>query len=208
MGAQPIRSTLVAVVLAAVTSIGLPPAPVTAQDHPQEVLDLIAAHKELAMKIRPLRDRVIALAPVYEKTEGASLRAQSSDETRRSNPAADRRVSETLRNRDRAVLGSDEYDRIEGRLADLEEKAEEELGRISIPGFGLRSLQRNRQSGETRFGDGAQGARPPSDATDQPELRVGGNTDNEAIADARRALAALERELTALIRGVDALEAQ
>lgn len=105
---------------------------VMAEEHPQEVLDLIAAHESLAMKIRPLQDRVI----VRFKPDGVPVRAKAETATDEGNGSAEGRVSERLRHKDRAASSNDDYDRIRARIESLEKKSKTERERVNRPHFG------------------------------------------------------------------------
>ena len=96
--------------------------PAAAQDHPQEVLDLIAAHEALAMKIRPLQDRVIV--------------ARSKPKESKDSRSTERRVPKRLRHKDRAATSGDDYGRIKVKMAALDKKAKAERKRISRANFG------------------------------------------------------------------------
>jgi len=129
---------------AAVTLAGLFPSSATAQNQPQEVQGLIAAHNALLMKVRPLQKRVVAAAPATGSNEGfqpdgVPIRAKGSTSSGDSNSGADRRIPATLRHRDRTVSDSDEYGRIKVRLAALEDNIRAERQRVSQPGFGTRA---------------------------------------------------------------------
>lgn len=95
------------------------PGPVAAQDHPQEVLDLIAQHEALAMKIRPLHDRVI-------------VRRSTKD-----SKSSESRVPERLRHKNRAAASSDEYGRVKVKMITLDKKARAERERVNRPNFGV-----------------------------------------------------------------------
>jgi hypothetical protein len=171
----------------------------SAQDHPQEVLDLIGSYEALAMKVRPLQDRVLTASPATDtstgfRPEGVPLRAQAATATTGDNSAAESRVSERLRHRDRAIGADDDYKRITSELSVLERNARSELQRIRTPGFGT-----VRESGSVRFGDGIRGARPPS-GVQAPQV------DQRAIGAARRTLAELERKYAALEREVNEMQ--
>ena len=103
---------LAAVGLTAVAGTGFVPGYAFADDRPQEVLDLIADHQALAMKIRPLRYRVVAAA---SKDRDDRFGAQS--------PQV------------RTV--SDDDDRITARLTALEKSARTERERINRPDYGV-----------------------------------------------------------------------
>jgi len=118
--------------LVAIALSTLHPARVLADSHPQEVLDLVAAHNALAMKIRPLQDRVT----LRFKPEGVPVRAKAETATDEGNGSTESRVSERLRHKDRAVSGDDDYTRIKARLEALEKNAKSERERVNRPGFG------------------------------------------------------------------------
>ncbi len=212
METQPIKLTVIAVGLAAVTLMGLLPSRATAQDRPQEVLNLVSAHQALAMKIRPLQDRVLA-AQAQEKNsthfnpDGVPVRAKTNATTGESNAAAERRIAETLRHKNRAATAGDDYGRIKTRLSTLERNARAERERVNRPRFGAGSATRDSESGNVRFGDGRLGARPTSGSQQQNKTGAGaaGNIDNQEIATARKSLAALQREFAALEREANAL---
>jgi len=171
MGIRETRLSAMAFGLALVTLAGLLPAGVAADGRSQEVLDLIADHEALAMKIRPLQDRVLVAAPKKDaqqfKPDGVPVRAKVSATTDDSD--SDNRVPERLRHKGRAASDSDEHGRIKVRFATLDENAKAERERVNRPQFG-----------------------------------VGLNRGKSEIADARKALAAMERELANLEREVSA----
>jgi len=175
VGIQEIRLTAIAFGLTAVTLVGFFPTNVAADARPQEVLDLIAAHEELVMKIRPLQDRVLVTAQKKDdqqfKPDGVPVRAKVSTKTDTSD--SDGRVPERLRHKDRAASDSDEHGRINVRFAALDENAKAERERVNRPQFG---------AGLTRG--------------------------KSEIADARKALAALERELAILKREANTSQRQ
>ncbi len=110
-----------------------------AQDRPQEVRDLIAAHDALAMKIRPLHDRVIVARPKKEKStgfkpEGAPLRAKVGTASSENTGG---RASERLRHKDRAATSGDEYGHLKVQFLALEKKAKAERERVNNPKFGV-----------------------------------------------------------------------
>ena len=117
--------------LVAVTVTGLLPNHAIAADRPQEVLDLIAGHQALAMKIRPLQDRVLT----GFKPEGAPIRAKvnTTDESGGEAPTS---APERLRHKDRAASSSDEHGRIKVRFSALEKNAKTERERVNRPQFG------------------------------------------------------------------------
>jgi len=128
------KLAVVATGLAAIVVIGLFPARATAQNRPQEVRDLIADHQALAMKIRPLQDRVLtATAPQDNsagfKPDGVPVRAKG-------DATSEGRVPERLRHKDRAASDSDDYGRIKVRLSALEKEAKVERERVMRPEFG------------------------------------------------------------------------
>jgi hypothetical protein len=213
MDAQLFKSTLVAGALAAAIAAGLLPTRVVAQDHPQEVLDLIAEHQALAMKIRPLQDRIVVARAAAEnserfKPEGVPLRASSDAATGDGSTAAESRISGTLRHKDRAATSGDDLGRISARLSALERQAMAERERINRPRFGLATAQSSREGGDVRFGDGRRGTRPApgSKSQEKPVAGVSEAIDAQQIGDARKALVALQREVAALEREVNALE--
>jgi hypothetical protein len=182
MGALSIKQTASVVGLAAIVLIVLLPNRATAESRPQEVLDLISAHEALAMKIRPLQDRVLAAPPATEssaefKTEGVPLRAKTSTTNGESNTENESRVPETLRHKDRAATSGDDYGRIKVKFSTLEKNASKERERINRPDFGVSLANHDGES----------------------------NVDAKAIADARKTLAALQQELSTLEREVSAL---
>lgn len=135
---------LTAIGLTAVAVTGFVPGHPFADDRPQEVLDLIADHQALAMKIRPLRYRVVAAA--------------SKDRDERFGPESPQV---------RAV--SDDDDGITTRLAALEKSARTERERVNRPDYG-----------------------------------VGISEGDKELIDARKKLAALQREVAVIEREVDA----
>jgi len=204
----------VAAVLMVIALTLLLPVRADADSHPQEVLELIAAHHALAMKIRPLQDRIVLQASAQDTgagfhPEGAPVRAKSNTATTQGAAGAENRVPGTIRHRDRAVAG-DDYGRFKVRLSTLEQRAGAELERISRPGFGYRSASGATadESGAVRFGDGRHGTRPAQAAP--PAAQAGPvaaqQVDVEAIAGARKALAELQREFAALEQEVSAAQ--
>jgi hypothetical protein len=184
-----------------------------AQSHPQEVLDLVAAHDVLEMKIRVLQDRVAA--PSSAKGDSASfnpdgvpIRAKGSATADGSSSGAEARLPERLRHRDRPTSGTDDYARIRARLQLLEKKAAAERERISQPGFGAGSYRLEPEAGEIRFGDGRRGSRLPAGtkSQDRPQVDTGATVGGNEIGDARSALADLERGLAAVERELNDLE--
>lgn len=147
------------------------PNPTAAQGHPQEVLDLIAGHEALAMKIRPLHDRVIVARSKSKKSgtafkpDGTPLRAKAATGTA---SESGRRVPEILRHKDRAATSGDDYKRINAQISRLKKRAKAERERVNRPNFGagLRGVAAARKT----------------------------------LASLQREYAALERELTALER--------
>lgn len=115
--------------------------PTAAQGRPQEVLDLVAAHQALAMKIRPLHDRVlVARSKPKEsgtafKPDGTPLRAKAGTGTGTASESG-RRVSERLRHKGRAATSGDDYGRIKVKMAALDKKAKAERERVNRPKFG------------------------------------------------------------------------
>jgi hypothetical protein len=126
------RTAIVVSGVMAIALSALLPARVIADSHPQEVLDLIAAHESLAMKIRPLQDRVV----VRFKPEGVPVRAKAEAAADEGNGNAESRASERLRHKDRAVSSDDDYTRIKARLDALEKNAKTERERVNRPAFG------------------------------------------------------------------------
>jgi hypothetical protein len=197
--------------LAALSLVTLCSSRAPAQSHPQEVLDLIGSYEALAMKIRPVQDRMAV--PSSEtggsesfRPEGVPLRAQVATATSDGDSASESRVSEQLRHRDRAVNSDDGYRRVRARLSALEEKVRSELERIGAPGLGM---PREDEDSGVRFGDGRSGARPPrSRSPDRPAASDAVAIDDETIIVARRALSELEREYAALERQVSAIESR
>ncbi len=162
---------LTAIGLMAVAVTGIVPGHSFADDRPQEVLDLIADHQALVMKIRPLRYRVVAAASKDRDDrfgpESPPVRAEVKVATEESNTGAENRVPERLRHKDRSA--SDDDDRITDRLAALEKHARTERERVSRPDYG-----------------------------------VGISEGDKELIDARKKLAALQREVAVLEREVDA----
>lgn len=118
----------------------LTPGPAAAQSRPQQVLDLIAAHEALAMKIRPLHDRVLVQRSTDDKKsasafkpDGTPLRAKAATGTA-SEPG--KRVSERLRHKDRTGSDTDDYGRIKVKMSSLEKRAKAERERVMRPKFG------------------------------------------------------------------------
>lgn len=95
------------------------PGGAAAQGHPQEVLDLVAAHEALAMKIRPLQDRIIIARVPPKESQSAGTR-----------------VSERLRHKGRAATATDEYGRLKVKFSTLNKKARAERERVNRPDFG------------------------------------------------------------------------
>lgn len=194
--------------LAALSLIGLCCSRAPAQSHPQEVLDLIDSYEALAMKVRPLQDRVLVASSETGSSagfqpEGVPLRAQVATATTGGDSAAESRVTERLRHRDRAASSDEDRRRVIARLSALEQKARSELERIRVPGFGT---PREGENGGVRFGDARRGARPPgAQAPDRPASGTA-IVDEQAIIVARRALSELEREYAALERQVSAMD--
>jgi len=139
MSTQLTKLAVIALGLSAVTLLGLLPVRATADSRSQEVLDLVAAHEALAMKIRPLQDRVL----VKFKPDGTPVRAKVSATPDASNNGAATRAPERLRHKDRAVSDSDEYGRIKVRFSAFEKKAKAERERVNRPRFGA-DLTRSR----------------------------------------------------------------
>lgn len=112
-----------------------------AQNRPQGVRDLIAGHAALAMKIRPLHDRVLIARPkVGEsagfKPDGVPLRAKVGTTSGKSG-GTEARVPERLRHKDRAATSADEYGRLKVQFLTLEKKAKAERERVNRPDFGV-----------------------------------------------------------------------
>jgi len=145
--------------------------------HPQEVLDLVAAYEGLAMKVRPLQDRVIVRQSDGKTTgfkpDGTPVRAKA-----------------------------DPQQRIGTRIAALEQKVRAEIERIHKPGFAVR----DEESASIRFGDGRRGARLSSGDKPQNSPGADPGVDARTIADARKRLAKLQREYAGLEREVKGLE--
>jgi len=208
MGKQTSKLCIARVMLAVTVLAASLPGRVAAQSHPQEVLDLVAAHEALAMKIRPLQDRIVVSAAPQAGTagfnpEGAPIRAKGSTTTDDAATGAENRSAETLRHRDRAA--APEPGGLGARLSAFAEKARVESERISQPGFGLRSAAREAGSGAVRFGDGRPGARLPATASSQDSTDAASKLDSAAIAQARTRLTALEREFAALEKEADTM---
>jgi len=206
---QPVKMFAVLAAFA-LTSLNSPGA--AADEHPQEVLDLIAAHDALAMKIRPLQDRLASIAPTSDATvfkpEGAPVRAKANTGSEENKAAAEKRMPTTLTHRDRAASTGDDYGRIKVRLSALAAKAKAERERVMRPDFGV-GLRRGEEASSTiRFGDGQHGARPSAGTSAQPQYRAGSSpsADAKQIRAARDTLAELRRELGALERDVSVLE--
>ena len=189
--------TLTALALGVLLFSGLSGQPAAAQEQPQEIRDLIRSYEALAMKIRPLQDRVAARSPGTESNprfepEGVPLRAQV--RTSSSDGAADggTRAPERLRHRDRAVNAEDEYARVSAGVSELNRSVEAALARIRAPGFGTRNENAPARIG---FGDGQRGARlPRTQSPDRPSSASPAELDGEALSAARRELARLEDE--------------
>ncbi len=112
--------------------------PAAAQDHPQEVLDLVAAHQALAMKIRPLSDRVL-VARSKPKESSASFKPDGTPLRTKAGTAsgAGSGTAERLRHKDRAATSGDDYGRIKVKMAALDKKAKAERERVNRPKFGV-----------------------------------------------------------------------
>jgi len=123
--------------LMAVTISGLLPTLAQADSRPQEVLDLIAGHQALVVKIRPLHDRVQA---PQQKKDSAGIKPDR----------AEKRAPETLRHKDRAVSSSDEYGRIKVQLSAFEKKARAERERVNNPRFGVGLAKRDSKIADAR----------------------------------------------------------
>ena len=207
------KASIVVAGFAAITLTSLHSDRAAADDHPQEVLELIAAHHALEMKIRPLRDRLVALDQSNASTtgfqsEGVPLRAKVNAASEESAADADKRMPETLTHRDRATSAGDDFGRVKVRLSALEQKASAERERINRPDFGVDLRHGDDENGNIRFGDGQHGARTASGGASQAKAATvsTSNVDPTQIAAARRRLAGLQRELAALDREVRALE--
>lgn len=102
-----------------VIAFQLPTAALAQDSHPQEVLDLVATHQALAMKIRPLQDRIIVRRVPPKDSQ-----------------SSDTRVSERLRHKNRAATSTDEFGRIKVQFLKLEKEARTERERVMRPDFG------------------------------------------------------------------------
>lgn len=113
------RLNIISIAIISAVLFGIHAASHAHDSHPQEVLDLISAYEELAMKIRPLQDRVVVKRVEEDKTgfkpEGAPIRAKAS------------------------TADADEHGRIKVRFATLKKQVETELERIHKPGFAVRN---------------------------------------------------------------------
>jgi len=127
MNAPTMKLFVVATGLAAIVVMGLFPARGVAQNRPSEVRDLIADHNALAMKIRPLQDRVLTAT---QPQEG--------------------RVPERLRHKDRAASDGDKYGRIMVRLSALEKNARRERERVMQPEFGVGLSRKKSETADAR----------------------------------------------------------
>ena len=177
-----------------------------AQDHPQEVLDLISAHEALAMKIRVLQDRVSV--PKSNETgfrpESAPVRAKVATEAETGTADAEKRIPETLRHRDRSAADPEGHGRINVRLTALAQDATAERERINRPEFGAGTRRVERESGDIRFGDGRRGTRPTENSNRPSRMEANvAAVDARALAEARQELARLEQELHSLERQVE-----
>jgi hypothetical protein len=177
-----------------------------AQDHPQEVLDLISAHEALAMKIRILQDRVSV--PKSSETgfrpDSAPARAKVATAAETDAAGAEKRVPETLRHRDRAAADPDDDGRIKVRLSALAQDATAERERINRPAFGAGTRRVERENGDIRFGDGQRGTRPTESSNRPGRMAANPATvDARALAEARQKLARLEQELRSLERQLE-----
>jgi len=211
---KPVRKSAAIAGLAAFALTSLHALNAVADDHPQEVLDLIVAHDALAMKIRPLQDRLAATAPSDGATgfrpEGAPVRAKASIGSEKNTAEAEKRMPATLTHRDRAVSADDDYGRIKVRLSTLAANAKAERERVMRPSFGAGVRRAEEDSGSIRFGDGQHGTRPSAGTSAQPQARAGSSpgADAKQIAEARRKLAELQREYAGVEREVAAREAR
>ena len=146
-----------------------------AETRPQELLDLIAGHEALAMKIRPLQNRVVVAVASKDRDErfnpqSVPARAKVKVATDESNTDAEKRVPERLRHKDRAATGGDDYDGVMARLSTLDKSARTERERVNRPKYG-----------------------------------VGLSKDHKDIVSAQKKFSALQRELAVLEREIDAL---
>jgi len=164
--------------VAVLICIGFATPRASAQDHPQEVLDLVSTYQALGMKVRPLQDRVVIPAnnDAGFRPEGVPLRAGTSATTT-SGPAAEQRIPETLRHRNRSTSAAD-VDAIRCRLATLDGEIQSEIRRISAPGFASSPARAVNRAGASN------------------------RVDPSAIATSRRKLAELEREYAAIEREI------
>lgn len=146
-------------------------APAISDEHPQEVLDLAAGYDALAMKVRPLQDRVVVASQQADngqfRPEGAPIRAQGDAPSTGDETGAERRVPERLRHKNRAATDAAD---LQARLAALEKRVLAERERIMQP----------------EFGAGMRGRRPPPE-----EAR-------KKLEGLQREFAELEREVDAL----------
>lgn len=134
---RPVRSMIASVMITAGASLCVLSHDATAQERPQAVLELISGHDALAMKIRPLHDRVLAAeskeGSASFKPEGVPLRAKA--ETAGVQPS-EKRIPARLSHRDRSATSGDDYGRIKVRFWALEKKAKAERERVNQPSFG------------------------------------------------------------------------
>lgn len=207
------RTSIVIAGFAALTFASLHSGRAAADDHPQEVLELIAAHHALEMKIRPLQDRLVALAQSKASTtgfqsEGVPLRAKVNAASEEKTAEAEKRMPETLTHRDRATSAGDDYGRVKVRLSALEQEARAERERINRPDFGVGLRHADDEGGNIRFGDGQDGARTASGGASRAQAATvsASSVDQTQIAVARHKLAELQREVAALDRDISALE--
>ena len=146
MSSQLTKLAVIIIGLIAVILLVLLPTRAIADSRPQEVLDLIADHEALAMKIRPLNDRVL----VRFKPDGVPVRAKVKAATDESNNGAEARVPERLRHKDRAASDGDDYGRIKVRLSALEKNTKSERERVMRPQFGADLSKRHKDIVDAR----------------------------------------------------------
>lgn len=132
----------ISMIAALFMALFLAPNAAAAPDRPQEVLDLVAGHKVLAMKIRPLHDRVLVQrsgdgkkSSSAFKPDGTPLRAKAATGAASSTGT---RVSERLRHKGRAATSGDEYGRVKVKMISLEKRAKAERERVMRPKFGAK----------------------------------------------------------------------
>lgn len=143
-----IQLTRMLVTVVGLAAVALPTHAI-AEDRPQEVLDLIAGHQALAMKIRALQDRVTIAAASEDRdgrfnSEAAPVRAKVKATTEESTSDAENRVPERLRHKDRAASDSDDDDRSKPRLAALDKSARTERERVNRPQYGVGLSKRHK----------------------------------------------------------------